>query len=74
MNLLLRMNLALGLVFGLGVVASGLVCRSVLHANAEREALAQAALMMDSALAIRDYTETEIVPPQGGGGRPGQPR
>jgi HAMP domain-containing protein len=62
MNLLLRMNLALGLVFGLGALASGLVCRSVLHVNAEREALAQAALMMDGALAIRDYTENEIVP------------
>ena len=62
MNLLLRLNLALGVVFGVGALASGLVCRSVLNANAQREALEQAALMIDSALSIRDYTEREIVP------------
>jgi protein-histidine pros-kinase len=62
MNLLLRLNLALGVVFGLGALASALVCRNVLDANAQHEALEQAALMMDSALSIRDYTQREIVP------------
>lgn len=62
MTLLVRINLALGVIFVLGAVTTGLACRALLQANAERETLAQAGLMMDSALAIRDYTENEILP------------
>ena len=62
MNLLLRINLALAAVIALGAVAAGFICWSILQANARREVLAQAGLMMDSALAIRDYTEEEILP------------
>jgi HAMP domain-containing protein len=49
-------------VFAVGAAITGMVCRSVLQANAEREIRAQAGLMMDSALAVRDYTESEIAP------------
>jgi len=62
MNLLVRINLVLALIFVLGAVSTGIACRAVLQANAEHEVLAQAGLMMDSALAIRDYTESEILP------------
>jgi protein-histidine pros-kinase len=62
MNLLVRINLALAIIFVLGALITGLACRAVLQANAEREIVAQAGLMMDSALAIRDYTEDEILP------------
>jgi protein-histidine pros-kinase len=62
MNLLLRINLALGAVIALGAVAAGFICWSILEANARREVLAQAGLMMDSALAIRAYTANEVVP------------
>jgi protein-histidine pros-kinase len=62
MNLLVRINLALAVIFVLGALTTGFACRAVLQANAEREVLAQAGLMMDSALAIRDYTESEILP------------
>jgi protein-histidine pros-kinase len=62
MNLLVRINLALAVIFVLGALTTGLACRAVLQANAEREIIAQAGLMMDSALAIRDYTESEILP------------
>lgn len=62
MSLLVRINLALVVVFAVGAAITGVVCRSVLQANAEREIRTQAGLMMDSALAVRDYTESEIAP------------
>lgn len=62
MSLLVRINLAVVVVFAVGAAITGMVCRSVLQANAEREIRTQAGLMMDSALAVRDYTESEIAP------------
>jgi protein-histidine pros-kinase len=59
---LLRINLILLVAFALGMIAISLVVTSTLQQNATREVLAQAGLMMDSAAAIRSYTETEIVP------------
>ena len=62
MSLLVRVNLALVAVFALGALVTGLLCRSMLQANAEREILNEAGLMMDSALAARAYTASEIAP------------
>ena len=62
MSLLIRINLALGAVFIIGALIVGYACRAILEANAQREVFADAGLMMDSALAIRDYTANEIVP------------
>jgi HAMP domain-containing protein len=62
MSLLVRINLALGAVFVAAALITGYACRSILEANAQREVFAQAGLMMDSALAIRDYTANEILP------------
>jgi protein-histidine pros-kinase len=62
MSLLVRINLALGAVFVIAALAAGYACRSILEANAQREVFAEAGLMMDSALAIRDYTANEILP------------
>lgn len=62
MNLLVRINLSLAVIFVLGAWAASVACHVVLQANARREILAQAGLMMDSASAIRDYTEGEILP------------
>jgi HAMP domain-containing protein len=62
MSLLTGINLALGAVFIVAALTAGLVCRSILEANAQREVFAEAGLMMDSALAIRDYTANEILP------------
>ncbi len=39
---------------------AGYACRTLLEANAQREVPDQAGQMMDSALAIRDYTANEI--------------
>jgi HAMP domain-containing protein len=62
MSLLVRINLALGVVFVAAALIAGYACRSILEANAQREVFAEAGLMMDSALAIRDYTANEILP------------
>jgi HAMP domain-containing protein len=62
MNLLLRINLALAVIFVLGALTTGFACRAVLQANAEREVIAEAGIMMDGALAARDYTASEILP------------
>ncbi|HTX23613.1 MAG TPA: DUF3365 domain-containing protein [Steroidobacteraceae bacterium] len=62
MSLLLKINAALAVAFVLSFVAAGLISEGSLEASARREVLAEAGLMMDSALAIRDYTATEILP------------
>jgi hypothetical protein len=67
MSLLIRINLVLGAVFLAAVLLTGYACRTVLEANARREVFTEAGLMMDSALAIRDYTANEILPLLGEG-------
>jgi len=62
MSLLLRVNLALIVVFAVGATLASLACRTLLERNAEHEIRAEAELMMDSALAARDYTAGEIAP------------
>ena len=62
MSLLLRVNAALIVVFAVGALSTGLACRALLETNAEREIRDDAELMMDSALAARDYTASEIAP------------
>ena len=58
----IRINLALIATFVFAALAIGLASSSMLQTNAKREVLSQAGLMMDSALAIRGYTATEILP------------
>ena len=62
MNLLIRINWVLGVVFIIAGLTMGYACRVILEANAQREVVAEAGLMMDSALAIREYTANEILP------------
>jgi HAMP domain-containing protein len=62
MSLLLRINAALGGVFLLAACLAGYICWTMLEANAQREVLAEAGLMMDSAAAVRSYTAEEILP------------
>ncbi|MGH8157652.1 MAG: c-type heme family protein [Rhodanobacter sp.] len=60
--MLLRINLILLAAFALSMFAISMVVTSMLQENATREVLAQAGLMLDSAAAIRSYTETEVGP------------
>jgi HAMP domain-containing protein len=62
MSLLLRINAALGAVFLIAALLAGYVCWTMLEGNAQREVLAEAGLMMDSAAAVRSYTAIEILP------------
>jgi HAMP domain-containing protein len=62
MSLLLRVNLALIVAFAVGTTIAGLTCRMLLERNAEHEIRAEAELMIDSALAARDYTASEVEP------------
>ena len=62
MSLLFRINAALGGVFLFAALVAGYVCWTMLEANAQREVLAEAGLMMDSAAAVRTYTANEILP------------
>ncbi|MDB6085755.1 MAG: signal protein [Gammaproteobacteria bacterium] len=62
MSLLVRINVALGGVFIIAAFATGYVFWGILESNARREVLADAGLMMDSALATRAYTASEILP------------
>jgi HAMP domain-containing protein len=62
MSLLVRLNLALAGVFVVAALGAGYAFWGILEANARRDVLAEAGLMMDSALAIRAYTTTEILP------------
>jgi HAMP domain-containing protein len=62
LTLLLRINLALVALFALALMALAFAASSMLRANARHEAIRDADLMMSSALAIRAYTASEIVP------------
>jgi HAMP domain-containing protein len=62
MSLLLRINAALGGVFLFAFALAGYICWTMLESNAQREVLAEAGLMMDSAAAVRSYTSNEILP------------
>jgi protein-histidine pros-kinase len=61
-SLLLRVNLILGAALLLIALTAAYACRSILMTGAERELLAEAGLMLDSAVAERNYTATEIEP------------
>ena len=62
MSLLVRINVALAITFTLAAVAVSYACSFMLQANAQREVLQNAGLMLDSALATREYTAEEILP------------
>ncbi len=60
--LLIRINAVLIIAFAIAAFGITFALKSTLEANAAREVLNEAGLMMDSATAIRAYTSTEIVP------------
>ena len=62
MNLLVRINVALVVVFAAGTIVTVYLTRSSIEASARDEALNDAGLMLDSALAVRAYTANEIAP------------
>jgi len=57
-----KFNLVLGLASILGIVCSALLSYYLLQANAREEVLNTASIMMESAIAVRNYTINEIKP------------
>ncbi len=62
MNLLIRLNVVFVIAFVVVGVVAYEVCASLQQADARREVLTTAGLMLDSALASRAYTADEIDP------------
>ena len=62
MKLLLKFNLVFLLVFALGLAATGYVSWRLLERNARDEIAQNARLLMDTAIATRNYTATQIGP------------
>jgi HAMP domain-containing protein len=62
MSLLVRINLILGATLLLAAIALSYGCRTLLQENAKLEVIREAGVMLDSALAIRNYTSAEILP------------
>lgn len=62
MKLILKFNLVLLGIFVLGFVVAGYVSYQALQSNAREEVLQNARLMMESALATRNYTASQVKP------------
>lgn len=62
MSFITKINLAMLIVFIIGLSVAGYIANSILQENAKREVVTQASIMMEGALAIRNYTITEIKP------------
>lgn len=62
MKLLVKFNLVYLLVMSLGIALSGYIARNLLQDNAQQETVASARMLMEKALAVRNYTNTQIKP------------
>lgn len=62
MKLIVKFNLVLLLVFAVGFLATAYVSNRLLQRNANQEILENARIMMEAALAVRSYTNTQIKP------------
>ena len=62
MSLLVKFNLILVLCFGIALIPAHLITRDLLERNARTQVVAQARLMMQTALATRGYTNKQIKP------------
>jgi protein-histidine pros-kinase len=62
MGLRLKFNLVLLVVFLLGLGVTGYISYDLLHKNARVEVLRNAGVMMEAALSMRGYTNTQVRP------------
>ncbi len=62
MKLLVKFNLVYLLVMSMGIALSGYIARQLLQDNAKQETVASAQMLMEKALAVRNYTNTQIKP------------
>ncbi|HEY0955288.1 MAG TPA: DUF3365 domain-containing protein [Roseateles sp.] len=62
MKLLVKFNLVYLLVMSLGIALSGYIARQLLQDNAQQEVVGSARMLMEKALAVRNYTNTQVRP------------
>jgi HAMP domain-containing protein len=62
MKLLLKFNLVLVIVFAVVIAGTAAISRDLLQRNAQAEVYENAKLLIDSALAVREYTSKSIAP------------
>lgn len=62
MKLLVKFNLVYLLVMSLGIALSGYIARQLLQENAQQEVVGSARMLMEKALAVRNYTNTQVKP------------
>ena len=62
MRLLFKFNLIFALVFVAGLLGCGYLTRELLQRNAQDEILENARLLMESSIAVRNYTSNQIKP------------
>jgi protein-histidine pros-kinase len=62
MRLLFKFNLIFALVFAAGLLGCGYLTRDLLQRNAQDEVLENARLLMESSIAVRNYTSGQIKP------------
>jgi protein-histidine pros-kinase len=62
MKLLVKFNLVYLLVMSLGIAVSGYIARQLLQDHAQQEVVGSARMLMEKALAVRNYTNTQIKP------------
>lgn len=62
MRLLVKFNLVLFILFAIGIAATAALSRDLLQRNAREEVYENAKLLIESALAVRDYTSRHIAP------------
>jgi HAMP domain-containing protein len=62
MKLHFKLNLILILVFALSLVPTGYILRNLLRSNARQQVIQNARIMMETGMAMRSYTVTQIRP------------
>jgi len=61
-NLLVKLNLILILVFAVGMVPAAMISRDLLDTNAQSQVIQNARIMMETAIAMRGYTVGQVKP------------
>jgi protein-histidine pros-kinase len=62
MKLIFKFNLVLAVLFALGIAATAAISRDLLERNAREEVYENAKLLIDAALAVREYTNRNVAP------------
>ncbi len=62
MKLKAKFNVVILAIFGVGLLVTGYLSNAILQANAQKDAIERAALVMEAATAMQAYTQAEVGP------------